>query len=113
MDVGDLAAVRAGVAEAASRLGRLDILVNNAADAKSNPALDVTPEDFSHTLDVNLHGTFFASQAAATIMIKQRFGRIVNLSSQAGFVALPGGVRLLHDQGGDRPPHEVPRRRVG
>src|ERR1035437_974322 len=46
-------------------------------------------EDFDLTVDVNLKGTFFASQAAARIMIPQGSGRIINLSSQAGFVALP------------------------
>jgi len=50
----------------------------------------VREEDFDATLSVNLKGTFFASQAAGRAMIRQRFGRIINMSSQAGFVALPG-----------------------
>jgi NAD(P)-dependent dehydrogenase (short-subunit alcohol dehydrogenase family) len=49
----------------------------------------VREEDFDLTLAVNLKGTFFASQAAGRVMIRQRYGRIVNLSSQAGYVALP------------------------
>ena len=71
------------------RFGRLDILVNNAGLGPPNPALDVTEADFDLTMDVNLKGLFFASQAAGRVMVRQGYGRIVNLSSQAGFVALP------------------------
>jgi NAD(P)-dependent dehydrogenase (short-subunit alcohol dehydrogenase family) len=57
--------------------------------APPNPAELVTEADFDRTVDVNLKGLFFASQAAARVMIEQGYGRIVNLSSQAGFVAIP------------------------
>jgi NAD(P)-dependent dehydrogenase (short-subunit alcohol dehydrogenase family) len=73
-----------------ARFGRLDILVNNAGLGPENPAEDVREEDFDLTVAVNLKGTFFASQAAGRVMIRQNFGRIINLSSQAGLVALPG-----------------------
>jgi NAD(P)-dependent dehydrogenase (short-subunit alcohol dehydrogenase family) len=69
--------------------GRLDILVNNAGVAPDNPAEKVREQDFDLTLAVNLKGTFFASQAAGRVMIRQTSGRIINISSQAGFVALP------------------------
>lgn len=69
---------------------RLDIVVNNAGVAPENLAENVTEKDFDYTLAVNLTGTFFISQSAGTFMIKQQFGRIINLSSQAGFIALPG-----------------------
>ena len=89
MDVLDLEQVRSAVGEAATEMGSLDILVNNAGLGPSNLAVDVTADDFDLTVDVNLKGTFFVSQAAARIMIRQGSGRIINLSSQAGFVALP------------------------
>ncbi len=53
------------------------------------PAEDVTEANFDLTLGVNVRGLFFASQAAGRAMIRTGFGRIVSLSSQAGFVALP------------------------
>jgi NAD(P)-dependent dehydrogenase (short-subunit alcohol dehydrogenase family) len=63
--------------------------VNNAGLGTEIPAEDVSEEDFDFTVAVNLKGTFLASQAAGRVMIRQGHGRIVNLSSQAGFVALP------------------------
>jgi NAD(P)-dependent dehydrogenase (short-subunit alcohol dehydrogenase family) len=90
MDVARLDEVRDGVERIVSDLGRLDILVNNAGLGPENPAEDVREEDFDLTVAVNLKGTFFTSQAAGRAMIRQGGGRIVNLSSQAGFVALPG-----------------------
>lgn len=89
MDVRDLAQVRSAVHDAAAKLGRLDILVNNAGLGPANPAEDVTEADFDLTFDVNVKGTFFVTQAAGRVMIGQGYGRIVNLSSQAGLVALP------------------------
>jgi NAD(P)-dependent dehydrogenase (short-subunit alcohol dehydrogenase family) len=89
MDVTDLAQIGPAVDTVVDRFGRLDILVNSAGLAPGNPAEDVTEADFDLTIDVNLKGLFFASQAAGRVMIRQGSGRIVNLSSQAGFVALP------------------------
>ena len=89
MDMACLDQVRSAVQEAAGHFGRLDILVNNAGISPENPAENVREEDFDATLAVNLKGTFFASQAAGRVMIRQNYGRIINMSSQAGFVALP------------------------
>jgi NAD(P)-dependent dehydrogenase (short-subunit alcohol dehydrogenase family) len=83
MDVRDLDQVRAAVTATVGQLGRLDILVNNAGLGPANPAENVTEGDFDLTVDVNVKGTFFASQAAGRVMIEQDFGRIVNLGSQA------------------------------
>lgn len=77
------------VEDTAAQFRSLDILVNNAGVAPENAAEDVREQDFDLTLAVNLKGTFFASQAAGRLMIRQNRGCIVNMSSQAGFVALP------------------------
>jgi NAD(P)-dependent dehydrogenase (short-subunit alcohol dehydrogenase family) len=90
MDVRSLDQIRGAVDAVVDRFGRLDILVNNAGAAPRNAAEDVTVDDFDLTLAVNLKGTFFASQTVGRVMVGQGFGRIVNMSSQAGFVALPG-----------------------
>src|ERR1044072_8548750 len=89
MDVTHLDEIKSAMDATVSHFGRLDILVNNAGLGPSNLAENVREEDFDLTLAVNLKGTFFVSQAAGRVMIKQNYGRIVNLSSQAGFVALP------------------------
>jgi len=89
MDVTRLDEIFRAVEVAAHEFGRLDILVNNAGVAPENLAENVREEDFDLTLAVNLKGTFFTSQAAGRVMIRQNGGRIINMSSQAGFVALP------------------------
>ena len=89
-DVADVGQARAAVDAVVERYGRLDILVNNAGASPENPAEDVVEEDFDRTVAVNLKGTFFASQAAGRVMIRQGGGRIVMIGSQAGSVALPG-----------------------
>ena len=75
--------------QAVAHFGRIDILVNNAGLGPSNLAEDVREDDFDLTMAVNLKGTFFVSQAVGRVMLKQNYGRIINLSSQAAFVALP------------------------
>ena len=89
MDVTRLDEIQQAVDETVAHFGRLDILVNNAGLGPSNLAENVREEDFDLTLAVNLKGTFFVSQAAGRVMIEKKYGRIINLSSQAGFVALP------------------------
>jgi len=89
MDMSKMEQIFRAVDEAVSHFGRIDILVNNAGIAPENPAEKVREEDFDATLAVNLKGTFFASQAAGRVMIKQKKGTIINMSSQAGFAALP------------------------
>lgn len=89
MDMTRLPEVVRAVDDTVAHFGRLDILVNNAGIAPGNPAEQVREEDFDLTLAVNLKGTFFASQAAGRVMIRQSYGRIINMSSQAGFAALP------------------------
>ncbi len=89
MDMTHLDQIFAAVEATTMHFGRLDILVNNAGVAPENLAENVREQDFDLTLAVNLKGTFFASQAAGRVMIRQQRGRIINMSSQAGFAALP------------------------
>jgi NAD(P)-dependent dehydrogenase (short-subunit alcohol dehydrogenase family) len=89
MDVSKMQEITDSVQAGLQRFGQIDILVNNAGIGEANPAEQVLEKDFDDALAVNLKGTFFTAQAVGRAMIKQRRGRIINISSQAGFVALP------------------------
>jgi len=89
MDLTRLEEIDAAVAAGLARFGRIDILVNNAGIGAPNPAENVTEQDFDETLAVNLKGTFFTTQAVGRVMLRQKYGRIINIGSQAGTVALP------------------------
>ena len=90
MNVSKIVEIHAAFNNIQEHFKRLDIVVNNAGIAPENLIEKVTEKDFDDTLAVNLKGTFFVSQAAGDFMIKQQSGTIINISSQAGFVALPG-----------------------
>ncbi|MES1225348.1 MAG: SDR family oxidoreductase, partial [Bacteroidota bacterium] len=89
MNVASTTEITSAVEKARNYFGKIDILVNNAGIAPENLIENVTEKDFDYTIAVNLKGTFFTTQAVGTLMIKQQYGRIINLSSQAGFIALP------------------------
>lgn len=89
MNVQNISEINAAVEGVKKEFGRIDILVNNAGIGPPNPIEQVTEEDFDYTVSVNLKGTFFVSQAVGKLMVEQKSGRIINLSSQAGFIALP------------------------
>jgi NAD(P)-dependent dehydrogenase (short-subunit alcohol dehydrogenase family) len=89
MDVTDLSQIEDAATRAEEHFDGIDILVNNAGIAIGNPAEKVEPADFDHVMSVNVRGTFFTSQAVGRRMIARGSGRIVNLASQAGLVALP------------------------
>ena len=78
------------VAKAHKAFGRIDVLVNNVGLGPENLAENVTEADFDLTVDINLKGTFFTTQAVGRLMIAQKSGRIINISSQAGSVTLKG-----------------------
>lgn len=97
VDVSDVDAVQQLVADVAVRYGHIDMLVNNAGVLKTQPLLDITPEDWDRTQNVNQRGLFFMLQAVSRQMIAQvpqsvkdagraetSYGKIVNLSSIAG-----------------------------
>lgn len=72
------------VAETAARFGGVDILVNNAGVTRDNLLMRLSEEDFDTVLNTNLKGAFHCMRAACRPMMKQRFGRIVNVSSVVG-----------------------------
>ena len=85
MDVSNQASIESGVAQAASILGGVDILINNAAVFTADPIVDIKREDYSKIFDINVAGTLFTMQAVARLMISQgQGGKIINMASQAG-----------------------------
>lgn len=104
LDVRRLEHSEAAVEYTVGRFGRIDILVNNAGLGFNHDAVDVTEADWDAMMDVNLKGLFFMCQAAGRRMIAQKYGRIINMSSQAGqvgilrhavYCATKGGVNQL------------------
>jgi len=86
LDVTDVVAVRAAIAEA-DRRTPLGTLVNNAGIALTRPLLDVEEVDFDRVVGVNTRSVYFALQAAARHMVPRRTGVIVNIASTSGFTA--------------------------
>lgn len=83
-DVTDPAACQALVDTAAKTFGRLDVLVNNAGVTADKLILRMQEEDFDKVINANLKGAFFCCKAACKLMMRQRYGRIVNISSVVG-----------------------------
>lgn len=100
MDLRDLESISSAFAGIAERFGRIDILVNNAGMGNPIPAEEITEADWDWMMDLNLKGTFFCCQAAGRIMLAQGKGRIVNISSQASVVAIPGEAIYCASKGG-------------
>jgi 2-deoxy-D-gluconate 3-dehydrogenase len=89
-DVAQVDQVRALVDQAHSTFGRIDILVNNAGWTGTTAAFDVSEEEYDRTMAASLKSVFFASQAAARVMIPQGGGRIINIGSNFGEIAFKG-----------------------
>jgi NAD(P)-dependent dehydrogenase (short-subunit alcohol dehydrogenase family) len=88
-DVSDSASVRSMVDAAVAEFGKIDILINNAGVGLRKPLLDLADEEWSYILRICLDGPFFVARAVAPHMIRQGYGRIINISSSLGAVALP------------------------
>jgi 3-oxoacyl-[acyl-carrier protein] reductase len=89
-DVSKAAAVDQLVAEVMSQWGRIDILVNNAGITKDTLLLRMKLEDWQAVIDLNLTGVFLCTKAVSKIMLKQKSGRIINITSVAGQMGNPG-----------------------
>jgi len=88
MDVADATAARSVVDDVVEGYGSLDIVVNNAGVRYITPFLEQTAEEWRKTIDVNLTGTFICAQAAARHMVPRGWGRIINIASVTGILAL-------------------------
>jgi len=82
------------------KFGTIDILVNNAGITRDNLSIRMAEKDWDMVIDINLKGTFLCSQAAAKIMMKNRFGRIVNIASVSGILGTAGQCNYASSKAG-------------
>ena len=99
-DVTDPAACQTLVDTAAKTFGRLDVLVNNAGVTADKLILRMQPEDFDKVINANLKGAFFCCKAACKLMMRQRYGRIVNISSVVGLHGNAGQANYAASKAG-------------
>ncbi len=92
MDVRNIEEIREMVEETLDTFGKIDILVNNAGINIIEPSTEVSEENFDKTINTNLKGTFFCTQAVGKKMIEQNSGKIINISSINGKFAFPNAV---------------------
>ena len=99
-DITDEGAVESAFKDIAQRFGRLDIVVNNAAIIVRKPFLELTRDDWQKVIDIDLTACFSVAQHAARLMVEQKSGRIINLSSIMNYVSRPNLVPYVTSKGG-------------
>ena len=99
-DVSSAAACAALVEQVLAAFGRIDVLVNNAGVTRDNLLLRMSEKDYDRVLDTNLKGAVFCCKAVARPMMRQRYGRIVNLSSVVGLRGNAGQVNYSASKAG-------------
>lgn len=100
MDVGDEASVKAAVKSALERFGKIDILINNAGITKDTLLLRMKRADWDSVIQTNLNGAFYCTQAVLGSMLKQRWGRIINITSVFGQIGQAGQANYAASKAG-------------
>jgi 3-oxoacyl-[acyl-carrier protein] reductase len=90
-DVTNIMDVKNAVQETLSRFGHIDILINNAGTNRPSQIIDMKDEEWDLVINTSLKGTFYCTRAVLPAMMEQKQGRIINISSVAGFRGLDGG----------------------
>lgn len=99
-DVSNFEAVTAMVKQVTETFGQIDVLVNNAGITKDQLLLRMTPEDWQSVLNVNLNSVFNCTKAVTRPMLKQKAGRIINISSVVGVMGNPGQANYAATKAG-------------
>lgn len=100
VNVTDVQGVRAAVKTISEKLGRIDILVNNAGITRDNLLLRMKDEEWRQVLATNLDGVFFMSREVLPTMLRQHYGRIINIASVVGEMGNPGQVNYAASKAG-------------
>ena len=100
LDVSRLDSVTEGVARAIQAFGKIDILVNNAGIAKDNLVMRMKPEDWSAVIRTNLDGAYYCIRAVLPGMVRQRYGRIINITSVVAQAGNPGQANYVASKAG-------------
>ena len=100
VDVTDGKQVEDGVAKVLDKLGRIDILINNAGITKDGLLIRMDDAQWDRVLNINLKGTFLCTRAVAKHMLKQRRGRIVSIASIVGIIGNPGQANYAASKAG-------------
>lgn len=99
-NVADEADVKAMIKEVVKTFGRLDILVNNAGITRDNLLMRMSLDEFKEVIDTNLTGAFLCTKAVTRQMMKQRYGKIVNIASIVGVSGNPGQANYVAAKAG-------------
>ncbi len=100
MDVANSESVAQGISKASKEFGRIEVLVNNAGMTKDGLAVRMKPADWDLILRTNLSGAFFAIQQVLPGMMRERWGRIVNISSVVAEMGNPGQANYVASKAG-------------
>jgi 3-oxoacyl-[acyl-carrier protein] reductase len=100
MDVADSEQVKSGFRQAIEKFGKLDILVNNAGITRDGLAVRMKPEDWDAVLRTNLTGAHLCAQQALSVMMRARYGRIINVTSVVAETGNPGQVNYVAAKAG-------------
>jgi 3-oxoacyl-[acyl-carrier protein] reductase len=92
--------IRESVSHASKEFGRIDVLVNNAAITKDGLAVRMKPQDWQSVIETNLSGAFYAIQQVVPGMMKERWGRIINITSVVGESGNPGQANYVASKAG-------------
>ncbi|NPV85113.1 MAG: SDR family oxidoreductase [Anaerolineae bacterium] len=99
-NVADPESVKQAFDQVLQRWGRIDVLVTSAGIYTGSPLADVSLQQWQRTIDVNLTGVFLCNQAVAPVMMKQKSGSIINISSMAGKTSWPGTMEYSASKSG-------------
>ncbi len=100
MDISDEGEVKKTVETVINEFSRIDILINNAGITKDRLLLRMTKQDWESVIGINLTGTFLVTKTIMRYMIKQRYGRIINIASVVGLIGNPGQANYAASKAG-------------